>query len=137
MKIIKGRPPIFEEIVAALPGAAEPGVLFCWGDTIFTMGSLTIEPELVVHEAVHCERQGSDLVGWWRRYLEDTQFRLDEETPAHVAEFKKLCELRRPHWVSQRAMRRTFAAHIGSKLAAPLYGNLISPTKAKELLLAA
>jgi hypothetical protein len=135
MRIIDGRPPMFEEILAAFPDAARPGVIFCWGEKIFAPGQRTLPAELVAHERVHCEQQWRGIEAWWRTYIADPEFRLREELPAHVAEFKSLCEQHRAKWVSERNMRRTFAAAIARKLAAPLYGNLISIESAKTALL--
>lgn len=138
MRVINAVPPLFDEIAAAFPRARNPGVIFCWGDKIYAPRQVgAIGPELIAHEAVHCERQGADIAGWWRRYIVDPQFRLEEEIPAHAAEFKAICAAQRGKWVSERNMRRTYAAHVARKLAAPLYGNLISVSAAKELILAA
>lgn len=136
MRVVRGLPPLFDEIDAAFNVAGRP-VVFAWGDRIFNPAGGIVPPELLEHERVHGERQGDDVVGWWRRYIADRGFRFDEELPAHVAEFKALCDLRRPQWHSERNMRRTFAAHVARKLSAPLYGNLVSTDRAKALLLAA
>lgn len=138
MKVVRSLPPMFNEIAAAFPGARGDGVIFCWGNSIHAptlADGAVISPELVAHEQVHCDRQGADVAGWWARYIADERFRLLEEFPAHVAEFKALCGLYRDRWVSARAMRRTFAARVARKLAAPLYGNMISVAEAKALIL--
>lgn len=136
MKISNARPPMYSEILAAFPGAGAPGVIFCWGDTIHAPKPLgTIGPELIAHESIHCDRQGSDPAGWWRRYIDDERFRLLEEFPAHLAEFNTLCRVYRDRWVSARAMRRHFATLIARKLAHPLYGGMISVSQAREMLL--
>lgn len=136
MKVVYGPPPNFEEIVAVFPQAARHGVLFCWGDRIYAPGPASpIGREFLAHEQVHCDRQGREVESWWRRYLSDPVFRLEEELPAHVAEFKSLREQHRDRWVSGRAMRRTFAAHVARKLAAPLYGSMISVDDAKKAIL--
>lgn len=138
MRVIYERPPLFDEIAAVFPDARQPGVLFCFGSAIYAPGPpRPIRRELVAHEQVHCDRQGVDIEGWWRRYLADEAFRLEEELPAHVAEFRSLCEQYRFQWISARAMRRTFATAIGRKLAAPLYGRMISAEDAKRAILAA
>lgn len=136
MRVVQDLPPLFDEIDAVFHVRGRP-ILFAWGDKIFNPGAVHVPPELLAHEAVHGERQGSDVEGWWRRYLSDPAFRLDEELPAHAAEFRSLCEQHRPRWQSERNMRRTYAAHVARKLAAPLYGNLITVSAAKQLLLAA
>lgn len=137
MRVVHAPPPLFDEIIAAFPQATRPGVLFCWGDKIYATGPpRSIGFEFQAHEQVHCDRQGADPATWWRRYIAEPAFRLEEELPAHIAEFKSLCEQHSYRWVSKRAMRRTFAAHVARKLAAPLYGNLISVDDAKKAILA-
>lgn len=136
MKIVQALPPLIDEIDAVFDVRDKP-VLFAWGDTIFNPKGVTVPPELMAHEAVHGERQGADVEGWWRKYLADPYFVLGEELPAHVAEFRSLCDQHRSKWQSERNMRRTFAAHVGRRLAAPLYGKLITPDKAKRYLLEA
>lgn len=138
MRVVHAPPPLFDEIAAVFPEARQPGVMFCWGDKVYAPGPpRTIGLEFFAHEQVHCDRQGSDIEAWWRRYLVDPAFRLEEELPAHIAEFKSLCEQHRAKWVSARAMRRTFAARVARKLAAPLYGRMISVEDAKKAILAA
>ncbi len=137
MKVVHAPPPIFEEILSVFPDAGRPGVMFCFGDKIYAPGPpRTIGREFVAHEQVHCDRQGADILAWWRRYLVDPVFRLEEELPAHIAEFKSLCEQQRAHWVSYRALRRTVAAHVARKLAAPLYGRMITVEDARKAILA-
>lgn len=136
MRVVQNVPPIFTEIDAAFNVRGKP-ILYAWGDKIFNPAGVHIPPELVAHEQVHGERQGTDVVGWWRRYIAEPEFRLAEELPAHVAEFKALCIANAHKWVSQRSMRRTFAAHVGRRLAAPLYGGLITADAAKAAILEA
>jgi hypothetical protein len=97
--IIIGRPPNFEQIKAAFPDAEKPGVMFAHDGCIYNPSGNVIPPALIAHEEVHLRRQkdlsphagsttqwsGPDL--WWQRYLEDSEFRYNEELLAHVAEF--------------------------------------------------
>lgn len=131
------RPPNYSDIIAVFPRAAGPGVIFCWGNTMHCPRPVLpmIPPELVRHEEVHALRQGHDPAGWWRRYLDDEAFRLNEEFPAHAAEFRALCTMHRHKWNDARAMRRVFGARIAAKLASPLYGDMISLADAKALLI--
>lgn len=147
MRVVQAQPPLIDEIDAVFHVRGKP-VLFAWGDRIFNPLGIPVPPELMAHEAVHGERQlGTAVAGtargedalrqWWHRYLTDPDFRLAEELPAHVAEFRSLCDQHRHKWHSERNMRRMLAAHVGRRLAAPLYGNLITETAAKRLILAA
>lgn len=129
-------PPLIDEIDAAFGVRGKP-ILFAFGDKIYNPAGVDVPPEIVVHETVHGERQGDDVFGWWRRYIADPVFRLEEELPAHVAEFQELCTLQASRWVSHRNMRRTLAAHVARKLSAPLYGRLVTFDAARKFLLAA
>lgn len=136
MRLVHAVPPLFAEIDAAFHVAGKP-IIFAYGSAIYNPHGVTVPPELHAHEEVHGMRQGQDPMTWWRLYIADPAFRLAEEIPAHVAEYRKLCDLRRAEWTSERNMRRTFAAHVARKLSAPLYGRLISFEAAKKTILAA
>lgn len=136
MRVVKGLPPLFDEIDAAFNVRGKP-VFFAWGDTIYNPAGLVVTPPIAAHERVHGDRQGKDIAAWWRRYIAEPDFRLCEEIPAHIAEFKAMCEWKAHSWVSQRNMRRTYSSVLAKKLAAPLYGRLISVDDAKSLILAA
>lgn len=129
-------PPNYSDIIAAFPDAMHPGVIFCYGNTMHVPRPVlaAIPPELVAHETVHCLRQGHDPEAWWRRYLVDEAFRLNEEFPAHAAEFRALCAMHR-HRNDPRAMRRVLARRVAEKLASPLYGDMISIADAKQMLI--
>lgn len=130
MKIVKDHPPIYGLIVEAFPDAARPGVIFCWGDTIFNPSGNPVSPELRAHEAVHSKRQGNDIEGWWRRYIADPEFRLAEELPAHRREYWTFC---RRH--GNRNQRGAFLDSAAGRLSGPLYGGVLSPEKAKAAIL--
>lgn len=138
MRVVQAEPPLIEEIDAAFKVRGKP-VLFAWGDTIFNPLGVSIPPELMAHEAVHGLRQAlcpGGAESWWRRYIAEPEFRLLEEIPAHVDEFVSLCAQYRKNWRSERNMRRTYASHVARRLAAPLYGRLISFADAKKALMA-
>lgn len=126
-KIVFGVPPIYADIVKAFPGAANPNVLFSWGDTIYARID-GIPDSLVAHEAVHGRRQGEDVVGWWARYMVDPSFRLEEEIPAHIAEYQ--------WWRDNgnRKLRQEALGFISKRLSSPLYGSMIPRHKAETIL---
>lgn len=139
MRVVQALPPMFDEIDAAFHVRGR-AVIFAWGDTIYNPAGIAVSAELHAHEVVHGVRQEQhpgNVEGWWRRYIDEPEFRFDEELPAHVAEFKSICDQQRPRWHSERNMRRTIAAHVARKLSAPLYGSLISLEDAKRRILAA
>lgn len=125
--VLRERPPNFEKIVAAFPGAAKPGVIFAYGGFIFAPGDVAVPPELQAHERVHLLRQGYEPDAWWDRYIAEPAFRLDEELAAHRAEWK---EFARRTWNPTR--RAIALQEIAAKLASPLYGGLISVEEARR-----
>lgn len=139
MKISFDRPPLWEAIDKKFKVAGKP-VIFAWGDTIFNPQRVPLTKELIAHEEEHgrrqfaypCEAIGWELATemWWQRYLIDPAFRLAEEIPAHVAEYRAYCKRHRGGG-SQRQMLQM----IAGKLAAPLYGNLVDVKQATTLIL--
>lgn len=132
MRVIRDRPPLFDEIDAKFKVRGLP-VLFAWGSIIYVpSGSLEVFPHLMAHEEVHGGRQGNSegaILAWWRLYLDDPKFRLAEEILAHRAEYEHL--LRNG---GGRQQRRRHLAVTAARLAAPLYGRLISVAEAKKAL---
>lgn len=134
MIVVEGHPPMDDDMLAEFwakfPSAYRSRILYAWGRTIYASNGAVCGPEKVAHEAVHMIRQGSDVWGWWRRYIADAKFRLAEEIPAHVAEYIFLCESQ-----SGRAARRRALSQLAVALASPLYGRLLTVEKAKSVIL--
>lgn len=132
MRVVRDRPPLFDEIDAKFQVRGKP-ILFAWGDRIFVpSGSLDVAPHLMAHERVHGERQGLAEPGimlWWRSYLDDIAFRLHEELLAHRAEYHHLMR-----HAGGRQQRRRHLSITAARLAAPLYGRMISLADAKKAL---
>ncbi len=140
MKVIKAFPPNYQAINDAF-NVRGRGVIFCYGDRIYNPAGVAVGPDLIAHESVHADRQKAFAGGvdaWWKAYIADPAFRLAEEIPAHVAEFK--------YWQRQPGADRPVKGYrtaadfhlvtIALRLAGPLYGRLISLTEAKSLLVA-
>lgn len=129
-KIIHDYPPNIDEIDARFAVRGKP-VLFSWGARIYNPRGIIIPPALIAHEAVHGERQGDDIEGWWRRYLHDPEFCLAEEVPAHRAEL----QVALAH-CKNRNQKRLALRHISQRLAGPLYGRVVTRRDAQRLILA-
>lgn len=114
--IIHDRPPNFELIKAAFPGAEKPGVIFAYAGNIYHPTGGVIPPALIAHEEVHLKRQimhGADI--WWDHYLRDSEFRYHEELLAHVAEFNMQKVTKDRNFGAALLMRTAM------RLVAPLY----------------
>lgn len=131
MKVVVDYPPHYDEVCRVFPIVRSlKEVIFSYGDRIFAPGSNgSIPPELYEHEIIHCRRQMGDVVGWWRRYLHDADFRLAEEVLAHRAEYAFLINK------GNRQDRRRALKVVTSRLASPIYGRMTTTTRAKKLIL--
>lgn len=131
MREIPDRPPNFDRILTVLPGAEHPGVIFAYAPDIYVPSGIPLPPELVAHEEVHIKQQ-VDVGGpeaWWDRYLVDPKFRLEQEVPAHVAEYRHIIKD-----VSDREVRSRKLHRVALKLCAPLYGYNLTYSDAQRLL---
>ena len=128
MEIVTDYPPIYDELMTAFPKIGR-GVVFAWGGKIYNPSNVSIPRQIIVHEAAHARRQGNDIQGWWRRYIDDREFRLIEETIGHMAEM--MCLLG-PN--PNRQMRRKIVRSTSKRLSSPLYRYGISKNQAYDLL---
>lgn len=131
MRVVVADPPMFDRICAVFPDAVRPGVIFTWGDRLYNPSNGKVTRELMAHEEIHSERQGKtemEVVEWWNRYLADAGFRLDEELPAHRAEYQAYCK-------RHGSGREKFLSHVAARLAGPLYGGLVNLREAKNLVM--
>ena len=129
MRIVIDRPPNFARIAAVFDLRRYPGAIFCYGNTIFHPTGAPLSDALIAHESVHSMRQGNDPEAWWERYLADPAYRLAEEIPAHQAEWRTFCA-----GGYGRQERRRYLAVIAGRLASPLYGGIISASRAREII---
>ncbi|CAB4223301.1 hypothetical protein UFOVP1670_16 [uncultured Caudovirales phage] len=137
VEIIKAYPPMIEEIDRAFHTRGRP-IIYTWGTRVFNPMGVNVPGEIIAHESVHSGRQtnwtGRDDEGeierWWHRYIDDAEFRLEEEIYAHKAEYQHLKDHTR-----DRNQRHRYLQHVAQKLAAPLYGNIITPRRAAGLLM--
>lgn len=116
MIVVPGeRPPNFEKILRAFPGASGPGVIFAYGDKIYSPSGGVILRALLDHEAVHGRRQMGCPESWWEAYIGDHKFRYDEELYAHAAEFRA-----QAHGLDRNRKAKLLQS-TAQRLIAPLY----------------
>ena len=100
--------------------------IFSYGDTIYTNNDL--DYGLQVHEITHTfqqEKIGKDE--WWKKYLRDKKFRLDQETEAYHNQYE--C-YKRNDLKKSEIMLNLMAKDLSSKL----YGNIISLKEAVDVI---
>lgn len=132
-EIIVSYPPNIEEIKAVFPAVTSTsGIIFAWGNTIYNPNNVPLSEALCAHEYIHGSRQTSDenaIIKWWRTYLEDPEFRINEEILGHKAELS--VELTN---ILDRNQRNKIVNLIAQRLSGPVYGNVITLKRARELL---
>lgn len=123
MEVVKAYPPNIADIKAVFPQAMDPGVLFAYGDTIFSPSGLYVPPQLHAHECVHGHQQ--IVVGgpktWWDLYLAKPDFRFEMELRAHQVEYASFIE-----FTKNRSLRRQYLRQVALRLSGPLYGGVVS-----------
>jgi hypothetical protein len=127
-KIVKAFPPNYEEIRARFNPPA--GTVFAYGDTIYAPYLRNPLPQhLIVHESTHFaqQRAAGSPEAWWRRYIDDPQFRLEQELEAYRAQYAAVAALSRPE-------RRELLAHICRSLASRMYGGIVTKEQARALV---
>lgn len=87
--ISKEKPPNYQKILEAFPNC-ENRAYFCFGDTIYNPYNLLVTPDLCEHEEVHSISQGNFPEKWWDRYINEPQFRLNEEVMAYSKQYNFL-----------------------------------------------
>lgn len=127
MKIVKDYPPNIEDIRKKFD-LKDKSIVFTYGDTLYNPTGSDIPENLMKHEETHEKQQGKDIKGWWSRYLEDNQFRLEQELEAYRNQYKYVEEN------GNRETKRDFLKHIARDLSSHIYGNIINFEQAKQLI---
>jgi hypothetical protein len=101
--------------------------LFAYNGIIYNPSGKPIESHLRLHEETHINQQKA-ISNWWNKYIEDSNFRLEQEIQAFAVQYaygKKV-------YLSKTSdeMLDDFATNLSS----PLYGNIIEKEKAKTAI---
>lgn len=123
--IRKTLPPNIEAIKAMLPISGKE--IFAYDNVIYNPSGSKLGPELIAHEQVHFRQQGNDPAGWWVKFLDDPQFRLEQELEAHRVEYRTFCKHNR-----DRNRQILFLQFISRRLASPIYGSILTVAQAMK-----
>lgn len=128
-RIVTGYPPNYAEIKKRFNPPI--GTVYAYGGVIYSPHSSKLPADLVAHEEVHFGQQaaagGPDV--WWRRYLDDPEFRLEQEVEAYRVQYATLEAL-------PRKERRRRLADICKTLASGMYGSIVTKEQARRLVTA-
>ncbi len=133
MKFTTERPPIYDE-ANKLFGLEEHGykAVFTYGDTCYNPSGCEIDSFLIRHEETHMEQQdanGDVAAMWWKRYIQDPEFRVDQEAEAYGAQYKLYTQQER-----RRDMRAQYLWGLAKMLSGPMYGKAISHSEAMKAI---
>jgi hypothetical protein len=131
MKVSNQKPPIYDK-ANELFKLEENNIhaVFTYGDTCHNPFDVELTGDLICHEGVHLEQQeGHPDVAkiWWDRYLQDPEFRIDQEAEAYGAQYKFICQS-----VKDKNARFRNLNQLATMLAGPMYGNSILKSEAIE-----
>lgn len=130
VSVVKDYPPNYEQICAAFPEVRNiKTVIFTYGNNIYNPGGWPIDEALMLHERVHVSQQlEMGVEEWWQEYLDNPQFRTNQEIEAYQVQFRHLKSYSaRPVW--RRELDR-----LARDLSSPIYGNILSFDEAKKVI---
>jgi hypothetical protein len=125
LKVVKGTPPNYKDIIKAIPAVEHTiGLVFTYGDTIYSPLGTNIPDNLMVHEQTH-EKQQKIPSEWWTRYLQDINFRLEQELEAYKNQYEFYKKKNPLNWFP-------FLSAIATDLSSNAYGNIITYQEALD-----
>lgn len=129
MDIVNSFPPNIEEIRKVFDLTGKKPV-FSYGKILYVPYGGHIDEPLMKHEMTHAKYQlEMGVEEWWNAYLNNRQFRLDQEIEAYQVQYREYCKL-----VKDRERRFRFLNHVASDLASPMYGNIVTREEAIKLI---
>lgn len=130
MKISFSKPPIYKEACELFGIKDGDPVIFTFGSIIFNPSNVNLTPDLMAHEAVHGRQQQMDpdvANVWWKRYLADPAFRIEQEVEAYATQYAVLCGK-----IKDRNTRARILFQLASHLSGTIYGSAISHSEAMK-----
>lgn len=128
MNIVTDYPPNFELLSKTFGIPRETNIVFTYGNTLYIPSGAKPDKPLLRHEETHAKQQSA--IGpavWWDKFIQDKDFRLAQELEAYRIQYAAMFDLPARH-------RRAYLDHISNDLAGFMYGTLMSPEQAKELI---
>lgn len=106
--------------------------VYTHGDTIHNPSGGFMSVDLIAHECQHGKQHRAYPGGptaWWKKYIEDVNFRLDMEIDAYSVQYAMYC-----HNVKDRNKKSNFLLEIAGFLSGPLYKANISRQSAYNII---
>lgn len=129
MKISYNKPPHYWLLVK-LFGFDWSRNVAVFGDTLYSKNH-DLPDHLIIHEKTHTKQQKHSkiyAVWWWAKYILSPEFRFSQELEAYQAQWKYF------QTFYHSSAHFSFLHKITSDLASPLYGSIVSYSKAMRLI---
>lgn len=104
--------------------------LWTYEDAIYNPGGFEVSDDLLAHEQTHMVQQAKYEGGaeaWWKEYLVNSQFRLEQEMQAYGIQYAFFCSK-----VKDRNKQTKFLWRLSDILSGPLYQVAISSQEARK-----
>ncbi len=125
INLIHDKPRFFWLMKWFFPAADwDGGVVITYGKNVYC--KYNISESLAAHEATHVRQQTSPLF-WWIRYVMFPSFRFKQELEAHRNEYRAI--------KGYDGNKKGYLDGIAYRLSGPLYNNMVTLEKARELIL--
>jgi hypothetical protein len=132
IKISNKKPPqwILDKVKEKWGVEWESNTVFTYGDLITTYHGKMTE-DLRSHEGLHVTQQKEFPGGpeaWWKKYLDDDEFRFDQELAAYRKQY---------NWLKSNKSRGEvymYLNHYAKCLSGEMYGSMVDEKKAMRLI---
>lgn len=131
MRVLVEKPPIYAEAKKRFE-IDDTCTVYAWGDIIYNPAGVEIGRQILVHEETHQIQQANHDGGpekWWGRYLEDAEFRTEQEIQAYGEQYLYFCTVN-----GDRNAQFRYSLALGKILASPMYGADMSSLEAAKAI---
>ena len=131
--IIKSVPPIFAKLKKQFGVNWDDGICVAYGDKIYT--KYDIAPDVLIHEEVHLQQQKEiGVEKWWNLYLNNKNFRMNQEIEAHKKQAEFLLNLLQGSRTAGKRYASWKLGQMAKDLSGPMYGRMMTLKEANKIL---
>lgn len=127
MQVILENPPNIDDIKKVF--TINDTTVFTYGDIIYNPNNCPLDIPIRAHEELHSRQQGDDPEGWWRKYLDNVEFRMEQELAAYQVQFWMQCRI-----IKNRDVRALNLQKLAETFGGGMYGAMIPLSEAKRLI---
>lgn len=128
IRIVVSNPPVYDAIIKAGMKPSK-NAFYTYGKAIYNPSGVEIPNYIIEHEKVHIRQQGNNFKSWWRRYLRDYTFRINQEAEAYAKQYDFMCkEYKDPN------KRNIILIDLARILSSPTYGEMIKSSQSYSMI---